>query len=274
MQGTEYITDEDYLKTCIQDWLDAKDNAIKSAKELNSGFAIPYEENENKVTKQLCNRLLEPFMYTTMLISGNVSEFGWLNFFDLRCPKYTTPVMVEGFYAKSWNDLIKNHMDKDNLKLLEDNKDNTLFKLQHNKGMAEIHMMALAESIYYAWKESKPKLLKDGEWHIPFDVNIDDVDDNSDSLMRVKIATAACARTSYTVVGNEKEFTYDKQLELHDRLITSGHYSPLEHCAKAMNHVEYYDRFYRKESGIFDGGWCRHAKGFIPYRYMVESGLQ
>ena len=37
-------------------------------------------------TKQLNNRLLEPFMWTTMLITGPKS--GWENFFDLRNPVY------------------------------------------------------------------------------------------------------------------------------------------------------------------------------------------
>lgn len=39
--------------------------------------------------------------------------------------------------------------------------------LQLNKGQAEIHMMALAESIYDAMNESTPKQLKAGEYHIP-----------------------------------------------------------------------------------------------------------
>ena len=39
--------------------------------------------------------------------------------------------------------------------------------LSINKGMAEIHIMDLAECIYDAMNESTPKQLKSGEWHIP-----------------------------------------------------------------------------------------------------------
>lgn len=36
-----------------------------------------------------------------------------------------------------------------------------------NKSQAEIHIQALAESMWDAMNESKPKELKAGEWHIP-----------------------------------------------------------------------------------------------------------
>ena len=36
-----------------------------------------------------------------------------------------------------------------------------------NKGQAEIHMMALAESIYDVVNESTPRKLSPNEWHIP-----------------------------------------------------------------------------------------------------------
>lgn len=61
MQGTEYIIEKDEIERRNNDWLNARDNAIKSATYLN----------EMTVTKQLCNRLLEPFMYHTVLISRN-----------------------------------------------------------------------------------------------------------------------------------------------------------------------------------------------------------
>ena len=76
MQGTDYFTDDDipYLN---KGWLYARDNAVNAAKYLS----IAFENEDNSiegVTKQLCNRLLEPFMWTTMLITG--SKEGWDNF--------------------------------------------------------------------------------------------------------------------------------------------------------------------------------------------------
>ena len=97
MQGSEYITDEYNLKTCIADWLEARNAAVESATNLSKGFnkkdeggnwiITKPEDFVEGVTKQLCNRLLEPFMWTTMLITGPKS--GWDNFFNLRCPTYT-----------------------------------------------------------------------------------------------------------------------------------------------------------------------------------------
>ena len=75
MQGSEYAQYPD-----IEDfkviWLEARDNAIKSAQLAQTGRV--------KLTKQLCNRLLEPFMWHTVLLTG--TEFK--NFFELRCPQY------------------------------------------------------------------------------------------------------------------------------------------------------------------------------------------
>ena len=77
MQGYEYITDEELINECRLNWLGAKDKVIQFAKDANYNL---------QVTKQLCNRLLEPFMWTTMLITG--SKEGWDNFFNLRNPVY------------------------------------------------------------------------------------------------------------------------------------------------------------------------------------------
>lgn len=72
MQGTEY-SDNYILNKAL--WLNARDEAVRTAKALY---------NKSDVTKQLCNRLLEPFMWHTVLISG--TEFS--NFFELRCGIY------------------------------------------------------------------------------------------------------------------------------------------------------------------------------------------
>ena len=94
MQGDDYIIDEKDLRRIKEDWLEARDNAVYSATQLNNGFNIKDEEGNyvitrpdlrvNRVTKQLCNRLLEPFMYHTVLITA--TEFK--NFFELRTPIY------------------------------------------------------------------------------------------------------------------------------------------------------------------------------------------
>lgn len=98
MQGNKYFNEEE-SKILISKWLKARNRAIESALDLASGildmsevFEYNYEgelitlQNNMGVTKQLCNRLLEPFMWTTMLVTG--SREGWNNFFNLRNPVY------------------------------------------------------------------------------------------------------------------------------------------------------------------------------------------
>ena len=182
--------------------------------------------------------------------------------------------------------------------------------LSLNKGQAEIHMMALAEKIYDAVNESTPIKLKPGEWHIPFGDRIDenkldrdlgwldlqDLAENADleyfiwlNHNKIKISTAMAARTSYTVVGEEKGLDYEALIGLHDRLIAQDppHSSPLEHCARAMSDEEHGSYIKGKidlididepeyNGGIYEPkfsekGWCNNFKGFIPYRYLVDN---
>ena len=232
MQGNKYHTGEgnvgdiNYKARAERNWLKARDFAVQQAKHL-------YEDS--LVTKQLCNRLLEPFMWTTMLITG--SKEGWDNFFNLRCPQYELGIKNENFYFKSKKEYQQVLVDKGfSYQIPEEN-----WKIL-NKGQAEIHMMALAEEIYDAVNESTPKQLSPNEWHIPFSNKIPFVGnliasvdkDNTywrdyDEQNKVKISVALAARTSYTVVGEEKEINFQKMIDLHDRLISQDppHSSPL-----------------------------------------------
>jgi thymidylate synthase ThyX len=153
MQGHEYLDGDSEQKLLINKWLEARDLAVQQAKLL---------DNSN-VTKQLCNRLLEPFMWHTVLVTA--TEFD--NFFELRCPKYQTPVSRSVEPQKSWKDLTEVHSNPENLERLEANKNNWIFKMQHSLSAAEIHIQALAEAMWDEYNKSKPKQLNPGEWHIP-----------------------------------------------------------------------------------------------------------
>ena len=167
MQGTEYLDEKD-SKNAVQNWLNARNSAVKHSKILND--SIMYDS----VTKQLCNRLLEPFMWTTMLITG--SKEGWDNFFELRCPSYKIDD-IDNTRFKSWKDLISFIKDRDKVdnSVIESYEQfSVIEKLQKNKGQAEIHIMDLAEKIYDAMNESTPKQLQAGEYHIPMIEVIED----------------------------------------------------------------------------------------------------
>jgi len=297
MQGTKYL-DPVFAKQAEQEWLIARDCALSLAGQMNSS---------TYVTKQLCNRLLEPFMWTTMLITGPKS--GWDNFFNLRCPIYA-PFKEDSpkktLFFKSVRD-INLYLQKEDSKITFE--PDTLSKLSMNKGQAEIHMMALAECIWDAYSESTPKVLKAGDWHIPFEdkmtkpffkveagekgeqgtvtwIPLPGVDKGAEEWLqqqKVKVSVAMAARTSYTVVGEEKSIDYEAMIGLHDRLLAQDppHSSPLEHCARCMNDEEYFHftktkpAFTEEEKNrgneVSDFGWCNNFKGFIPYRYMVDN---
>ena len=84
-----------------------------------------------------------------------------------------------------------------------------------------------------AKNESTPKQLKAGEWHMPFADNfevpailkISGYEPEDFELVCRKIATARCARLSYMTFNNEID--YEKDIELHDMLLSSRHMSPL-----------------------------------------------
>lgn len=291
MQGTEYLTHSLEIKEAEQMWKKSLDFALKSAKNVYIAG----------VTKQLCNRLLEPFMWTTVLVTATE----WENFFALRCPQYGNN--EHGFY-KSKKDALRGLQSKgvDITHLLKSTDLEWLFV---NQGQAEIHMMALAEAMWDAMNESTPKQLKAGEWHIPFGDNIDNnklnsmyvdyakllgnqIPEYSDiyiNNIKIKIATARCARVSYTVVGEEdKPDNYENDIKLHDRLIESGHWSPFEHCAKVPTEDEYRNSYrgnikpihiesdftYTEEIAeinLDNCGWFDNFHGFQSYRNILEN---
>lgn len=278
MQGTEYLNEEEVDKAKMQ-WIRASKNAINSARMLNSNY---FGVKKNLVTKQLCNRLLEPFMWHTVLVTATE----WDNFFELRMPCYE----YGGEEFRSRKDAIDSYtfkvgFEKERLYLTSLTE---LDWIKLSKSGAEIHIQALAESIWDAMNESIPKELKAGEWHIPFGDKIDyalhkwnflpnitELWGKDMSEYGIKIATARCARLSYMTFDGEID--YEKDIKLHDQLIGPPfHASPFEHCARAMSEEEY-DRFFKGEipnsfvnnpNGL---GWCNNFRGFISYRYLIEN---
>lgn len=280
MQGLEYFTDKNEILSLNDIWLMGRDAAVSRAEALTN----------LKATKQLANRLLEPFMYHTVLISGTE----WENFFSLRCPQYTerdengnkgNVYRSKKDYKRAWGYVVDHHTDLDWLK--------------KNEGMAEIHMMALAEAMWDTMNESKPKQLQPGEWHIPFEdkiilpptipINVGLTLDEGVAIRKVKISTAMAARTSYTVVGDEKEFTTEQQIGLHDRMANQVpfHASPFEHAARCMTNIEYLTNikgvvigekldlnnsiaYLKTDIDDSNTGWCRNYRGFIQYREILE----
>lgn len=74
MQGVEYFEDKDQIDVLYGFWMDARDNALNYSNCLS----------DEGLTKQLTNRLLEPFQMYTSLITATE----WENFLALRTSEH------------------------------------------------------------------------------------------------------------------------------------------------------------------------------------------
>jgi hypothetical protein len=258
MQGTEYF-EGDSIRYRKATWLTAKDVAVENAMRL---------ANTQGVTKQLANRLLEPFMWYTVLVTATE----WENFFELRCPEYH----YKGRVFKSKKDLLNANLGTFPTTL------NELEWIILSKSQAEIHIQALAEAMWDAMNESIPKELKSGEWHIPFEDRIElpptiPIDagytlEEGVAIRKIKIATARCARLSYMTFDGEIDIT--KDIMLHDTLLKSRHASPFEHCSRVLTEEEYENcgKIIPLENGTteFQKGWVDNFRGFKSYRRILN----
>ena len=298
MQGNGYITNPYVIEKKKGYWLDARDKAITAASDLVSSEikGTHYEQNEDgsfkeksvtlisnsTVTKQLANRLLEPFMWTTQLITGTYESFEHL--FEQRCPIYN----VEN---------LKFNSKKEALELYPHLKDMTdLEWLQCNSGQAEIHFMDLAEKMYDALNESTPDELYDEEWHVPFKEEIlkdKETKGIKDFEDLVKMSCAMTARISYTKIGDENTLTLEQAKRIYDKCKEQGHFSVFGHIAKCMTNEEYRS-WYKgyvptktitngegKESTMLEinsfvkaQGYNKNLKGFISLRQYIEDDVE
>lgn len=120
----------------------------------------------------------------------------------------------------------------------------------HEMAQPEIH--ALADLMYMEYNARYPQSLKEGDWHLPFTINLFDFYSTEEAI---KASVARCARVSYlNHEGNSP--TKEEDLKLYDRLLGSIpiHASPAEHQAKALAINE--------RSGNFCG-WVQYRKTLV-----------
>lgn len=237
MQGFEELNDRG-KELAESAWLLARNRAVEQAEYLDS----------IKVSKQFVNRLLEPWMWHTVIATGT----DWENFFALRA---------------------------------------------HH--MAEIHIQDLAYKMLEEYNKYEFQKLKPGEWHIPFDDKIDEVElyelsnyktktgivsseiedfKIEQQGLRVKISVGICAGISYGRIKEKIDIA--DMIDLHDSLVIrpySGkrgtrdfldpiHASPTEHQAKAFGGEDYYSSM-EDGLGLISGNFT----GFEQYRKMLPN---
>ena len=297
MQGNKYYTDPDIIECKTKRWLEARDAAILAAKNMDidiistkkpvfrdirdiiegDNYEVVSGEFINPVTKQLKNRILDPWMWVCQLVTGTKESFQHL--FEQRCPQY------EFYFGKFKSK--KEVLEYLNIGEIEYPKpfpktDLDWFKC--NKGQAEIHFMDLAEKMYDALNESTPDILKEGEWHIPFQEEIWKSKQAEKLEDVIKMSCAMTARVSYTTINDNEVLTLEKAKKIYDKCVESGHFSVVSHCAKCMTDYEY-DTWIKGKVEISEElnilevpnesqGYCKNLKGFIPLRQFVEDDIK
>jgi len=207
MQAQEQLSREE-VREARQIWIDARDYCLEAADRLR----------ELGLHKQLANRLIEPWMFITVLVTA--SNFG--NWFHLRDtwlagqpPGDAQPEIA--WVAGRMNELYGEHKPR----LLKAGQLHLPFlELENQSSELYVSPRELAELSSYPEAGVK------------------------------KISSARCARVSYLTHDGIRILKND--IRLHDQLIKNGHWSPLEHVATALPTSERIGNFvgwrqYRKE---------------------------
>lgn len=125
------------------------------------------------------------------------------------------------------------------------------FALRINKS-AQPEMQKTASDMAKALDDSRPQLLKFGQWHLPL-IQPDELEwagENPDDA--IKVSVGRCARVSYLTHDGKRDPATD--IALHDRLLANGHMSPFEHVATPDP----------------TGAWHGNFRGWIQYRKTIK----
>ena len=92
---------------------------------------------------------------------------------------------------------------------------------------AQAEIREPAELMRSLYEVNAPQELEINQWHLPY---IQDDEFYMDIELLKKVSAARCGRVSYLTHAGKRDTS--KDLELFDRLVASGHWSPLEHVAR------------------------------------------
>jgi hypothetical protein len=173
----------------VEQWLAARDRAVGYATRLAGA----------KVHKAIVNRLIEPWMWITVIISATE----WDNFFGLRCHKDAEP------HFQHIAEMMRDAME---------------YSAPDEAKVGEWHL-----PLWSAHEDEKAveKLVNEGvEGHLAPD----------DAFMKIacKVSIGRCARVSYLTHDGKRDIAED--IALHDRMVVAEplHASPAEHVAQAL----------------------------------------
>jgi thymidylate synthase ThyX len=201
-------------------WLLQRDEAVKSALGLL----------RVGVHKQITNRLLEPFMWHTVIVTATE----WSNFFNLRCHPAAHPeirkvaeLMRDALAASTPVELKYGEW---HLPLIDEQDIAEAFKLAREMNLPEEGLPARVEH----------------------------------SIL-VPVSVGRCARVSYLTHDGKRD--HDADIKLHDDLLKNGHMSPFEHVARPMGLADtpIHSHRYLGAAQHFSGNF----RGWISYRKTI-----
>lgn len=203
MQGHRLLMDDD-RHIAERLWLKARDAAVESVLELDSYLEIH---------KQDANRLLEPWMYHTVLVTSTE----WDNFFALRCP------------------------DPDNVTYVPRSMLDPYFPADPKIQPAALLMKQVLE-------QSTPETISEFDWHLPFwnafhidrdliksgwgETGYHHLGTGVYLTQKVLVSAGRCARLS--TMSHEGNYDVSADVKLALSLLDNGHWSPWEHPAYVL----------------------------------------
>lgn len=215
MQATEWLEGDAHIEAEAQ-WLYARDNALRTVKKFET----------LGVHKQIANRLLEPFMWVTNVTSATE----WNNFFLQRVDK-------ELALSGSW----------EHYREVNDRRENPF--------PAQYEIQKIAYLMVNAFKYSNPKLLKMGEWHLPYVKEEEKELFSQEDL--IMLSGGRCGKISFLNHGETNTPETDIGIAK-NRMVANKHWSPVEHPATPLETADFCGNF---------RGWKQQRKF-----YAGESG--
>lgn len=251
MQGTQYYDENDKISIfeiersipqfSCDIWLEAKDKSMQFADAL---------VNDAKVTKQIANRMLEPWMWHKVIVTSTE----WENFTALRAHD-AAEIHFSDFAHK-----VLRELNDSTPKILQPEEWHIPYGDDMNNDLIHDIVMSMDPTSKITYNQMK-------------------------QIIQVKIATARANRTSYTTIDSEEKYNHRKDIQLHDEQTIKGHWSGFEHCMQAMSKF-IYNNCVRTVSvvGLNDNsiicdfvvekGWLGNVRGFIQYRKMFKEEVR
>ncbi|KKN75309.1 hypothetical protein LCGC14_0381610 [marine sediment metagenome] len=187
-KGMQAVVEIDNITSAEREWLEARDMMLGYSRKLA----------KLGMHKQIANRLLEPWMFITVIITA--TEFD--NFFVLRTDCDPQPDDSSILAARGFNPSFP----------------------------AQPEIQKIARMMWELYIKEEYKVVEPGYWHLPFVTKKER--EALGIAVRQKLSVARCARVSY--LNHDGTQDIDSDLRLYIQLSTAGHWSPFEHMAQAQ----------------------------------------